>query len=154
MTPGEFSIVDESDQFVTRGNFNAYEVLAWKEGRLPHPLSVDGKKALGQTIQQITQQTGKAPTAEEQDAIIKSMIPMDRVQQAEFLSGISDKFPKLDARDRSRFLQAMMGMSRFAPSMVTTAATGGVGGFGVTFSQLYGGNFRKYVDDITKKLTF
>ena len=34
LSPGEFSIVDESDEFIARGTFNPYNVLAWKEGRL------------------------------------------------------------------------------------------------------------------------
>ena len=34
LSPGEYSIIDVNNQFIEKGAFDAYEVLAWKEGRL------------------------------------------------------------------------------------------------------------------------
>ena len=34
LLPGEFSRIDGRNQSIEKGNFDAYEVLAWKEGRL------------------------------------------------------------------------------------------------------------------------
>ncbi|MCK5470038.1 MAG: DUF4974 domain-containing protein, partial [Cyclobacteriaceae bacterium] len=34
LNPGEYSIVDKEYNLINKGNFNPYEVLAWKEGRL------------------------------------------------------------------------------------------------------------------------
>ncbi|MCK5207320.1 MAG: FecR domain-containing protein, partial [Cyclobacteriaceae bacterium] len=34
LNPGEYSIVDKEYNIINKGNFNPYEVLAWKEGRL------------------------------------------------------------------------------------------------------------------------
>lgn len=34
LNPGEYSVIDLNNNFIEKGTFDAYEVLAWKEGRL------------------------------------------------------------------------------------------------------------------------
>lgn len=54
--------------------------------------------------------------------------------------------PELPDRERGKFLQAMMGMARFAPAMVATAVSGGSGAV-VTLSQIYGSKYGEYRDN-------
>jgi ferric-dicitrate binding protein FerR (iron transport regulator) len=34
LKPGEYSVIGENNKFIEKGNFDPYEILAWKEGRL------------------------------------------------------------------------------------------------------------------------
>jgi ferric-dicitrate binding protein FerR (iron transport regulator) len=34
LLPGEYSVLGDSNEFIEKGKFDSYEVLAWKEGRL------------------------------------------------------------------------------------------------------------------------
>jgi transmembrane sensor len=34
LNPGEYSVIGSNNKFIEKGNFNPYEILAWKEGRL------------------------------------------------------------------------------------------------------------------------
>jgi len=92
-------------------------------------------KPLEQTeIDEIAKQYMSVP----QEAAKKQLVGWEKT-----LKGAEAALPDIEERERSKALQAMMGMARFAPSMGVTAFSGPAG-FATTFSQLYGSKYGEY----------